>query len=440
MRGVPGRGRSGYHGFMAELISPQVLKGFRDSLPQQEIPKKALMARLEAVFESFGFVPIDTPVLEYTEVLLGKGGGETDKQVYRFHDHGERDVSMRFDLTVPFARFMAAHAAEVGLPFKRYHMAKVWRGENTQRGRYREFVQCDFDIVGADTAAADFEILLMMTRAMDVLVDGKATIRLSHRGIFNQFLGSLGAADRSVPVLRAVDKLAKIGADEVKKLLLESVDEAGADKILAFIGAQGDFLTVLGRLEALSGGEGAGSRRLRELHTLASHLGIAHRFVLDPSITRGLDYYTGIVYETFLDALPGLGSVMSGGRYNNLAALYTKQELPGVGSSVGLDRLLAGLEELGLLKAATGTSDVLVLSTGDARAQALAQQLRGAGLNAEVYLADKKVAQQYKYAEAKGIRFVAQVGEAGPQYKDTTTGEARTGLSSAEAVAWMKRD
>ncbi len=424
---------------MADLISPLVLKGFRDSLPAQEIPKKTLMARLETVFESFGFVPIDTPVLEYTEVLLGKGGGETDKQVYRFTDHGERDVSMRFDLTVPFARFMAAHAADLPLPFKRYHMAKVWRGENTQRGRYREFVQCDFDIVGADTAAADFEILLMMTRSMDVLVDGKATIRLSHRGIFNQFLASLGAAGQSVPVLRAVDKLGKIGAAEVKKLLLESVDDDGADKILAFIGAEGPFLTVLDRLETLSGGPGEGSRRLREIHGLALELGVAARFVLDPSITRGLDYYTGSVYETFLDALPGLGSVMSGGRYNNLAALYTKQELPGVGASVGLDRLLAGLEELGLLQGSAGKSHVLVLATaGSGAAQALAQELRAAGLNAEVYLADRKTAQQYKYAEAKGVRFVAQAGGAGAVYKDTASGESRSGLSPADFALWAR--
>jgi len=420
---------------MADLISPQVLKGFRDSLPQQELPKKELMKRLETVFESFGFVPIDTPALEYTEVLLGKGGGETDKQVYRFEDHGGRDVSLRFDLTVPFARFMAAHASEVPLPFKRYHMAKVWRGENTQRGRYREFVQCDFDIVGTDSAAADFEILLMMTRAMDVLVDGKAVIRLSHRGVFNQFLASLGAEGKSVQVLRAVDKLAKIGADEVRKLLLESVAPDGAEKILAFIGARGDFLSVLEQLESLSGGEGDGSRRLKALHALASELGNAGRFVLDPSITRGLDYYTGIVYETFLEALPGLGSVMSGGRYDNLAALYTKQELPGVGASVGLDRLMAGLEELKLLSTAA-KSEVLVLAGEGAHAQALAQKLRAEGLNAEVYLDDRKVAQQYKYAEAKGIRFVAQTNPL--QYKDTVTGEVKAGLSPSDFRAWVR--
>ncbi len=414
---------------MADLISPQVLKGFRDSLPVQEVPKKALMHRLETVFESFGFVPIDTPALEYTEVLLGKGGGETDKQVYRFHDHGGRDVSLRFDLTVPFARFMAAHAAEVPLPFKRYHMAKVWRGENTQRGRYREFVQCDFDIVGTDSAAADFEILLMMTRAMDVLVDGKATIRLSHRGIFNQFLETLGAQGQSVPVLRTVDKLAKIGPEETKKLLLESVSTEGADKILAFIGARGGFLEVLSQLETLAGGESAGSNRLRTLHAMAGELGIAGRFVLDPSITRGLDYYTGIVYETFLDDLPALGSVMSGGRYDNLAALYTKQNLPGVGASVGLDRLMAGLEELGRI-ASKGRTHVLVLSSEGAAAQALAQALRHEGLNTEVYLDDRKIAQQYKYAEAKGIRFVVQTSPL--QCKDTATGE----INADPAATW----
>ncbi len=429
---------------MDSFIEPQVLKGFRDSLPQQEIPKKALMARLQGVFESFGFVPIDTPVLEYTEVLLGKGGGETDKQVYRFEDHGGRDVSMRFDLTVPFARFMAAHAGQLALPFKRYHMAKVWRGENTQRGRYREFVQCDFDIVGADTAAIDFEILLMMSRAMDVLVGPSATIRLSHRGLFNRFLDKLGVRDHSVAVLRAVDKLAKIGADEVTQLLLEVVTENSAREILTYIGAKGSFLEVLTELETLAGGEASDTLRLKELYSLMVELDISSRFVLDPSITRGLDYYTGIVYETFLDALPSLGSVMSGGRYNNLADLYTREKLPGVGASVGLDRLLAGLEELGLMQSSAGNSQLLVLgggsrASGAGAAQKLAQDLRGCGLNAEVYLNDKKTAQQYKYAEAKGIRYVIQLSSEGMVCKDTTTGEARSGLDFAQVAAWINQ-
>jgi len=429
---------------MDSFIEPQVLKGFRDSLPQQEIPKKALMAKLQSVFESFGFVPIDTPVLEYTEVLLGKGGGETDKQVYRFEDHGGRDVSMRFDLTVPFARFMAAHAGKLALPFKRYHMAKVWRGENTQRGRYREFVQCDFDIVGADTAAIDFEILLMMSRSMDVLVGPSATIRLSHRGLFNRFLDKLGVTDHSVAVLRAVDKLAKIGADEVTQLLLEVVPQDSAREILTYIGAKGSFLEVLTELETLAGGGASDTLRLKELYSLMEELDISSRFVLDPSITRGLDYYTGIVYETFLDALPGLGSVMSGGRYNNLADLYTREKLPGVGASVGLDRLLAGLEELGLMQSSPGNSQLLVLgggsrASGAGAAQKLAQDLRGCGLNAEVYLNDKKTAQQYKYAEAKGIRYVIQLSSEGMVCKDTTTGEARSGLDFAQVAAWINQ-
>jgi len=428
---------------MADLIVPQVLKGFRDSLPAQEIPKKKLMARLETVFESFGFAPIDTPVLEYTEVLLGKGGGETDKQVYRFEDHGARDVSMRFDLTVPFARFMAAHAAELALPFKRYHMAKVWRGENTQRGRYREFVQCDFDIVGADSAAADFEILLMMTRAMDVLVGGKATICLSHRGIFNALLEQMGVRDQSVAVLRAVDKLGKIGVEGVRPLLETSLSPEQARQILDFVSTKGTFVHVLSKLESLIGGPTDDTNRLRILYETASSLRLESRFVLDPSITRGLDYYTGIVYETFLDELPTLGSVMSGGRYNNLAALYTKQELPGVGASVGLDRLLAGLAELGTLQSSPGVAQVLVLTQGRlVQEYRLAEGLRTAGLNVELAIQERKLPQQYKLAEARGIRFVAQsMGESTTfQVKDTQSGETRTDLSLEAAAAWVRRN
>jgi len=197
-------------------IEPKVLKGFRDFLPVKEIERKRIISVLEKNFESFGFVPIDTPVLEYTEVLLGKGGGETDKQVYRFEDNGGRDVSMRFDLTVPFARYMAKNRSDLHLPFKRYHINKVWRGENTQRGRYREFMQCDFDIVGIDTASADFEILLMMRDSMKALNISDVTVHFSHRGIFNRLLGKLNIADNSVEILRIVDKLAKIGEDEVK--------------------------------------------------------------------------------------------------------------------------------------------------------------------------------------------------------------------------------
>ena len=202
------------------FIEPRLLKGFRDFLPLQELTRRNMIEKIESSFRSFGFVPIDTPALEYAEILLGKGGGETEKQIYRFTDHGGRDVALRFDLTVPFARFVAEHRQELALPFKRYHIAKVWRGENTQRGRYREFTQCDFDIVGSSSAAADFEILLMIRNTLRLLCGGEVIVRLNHRGLFNRFLSSLGVEEQSVEILRRVDKLAKIGRAEVQKLNL----------------------------------------------------------------------------------------------------------------------------------------------------------------------------------------------------------------------------
>src|SRR5512145_2900028 len=201
---------------MSDIIDPKTLRGFRDSLPQAELRRLQVQEKLTRVFRRFGFVPIDTPCLEYAEILLGKGGGETDKQVYRFKDHGQRDVALRFDLTVPFARFMAEHVDELYLPFRRYHMAKVWRGENTQRGRYREFMQCDFDIVGVDTAVADFDIVATIRAAMQALGVSASSIHINHRGVFNRFLAKAGVGDKSVDVLRLVDKLRKLGEDETK--------------------------------------------------------------------------------------------------------------------------------------------------------------------------------------------------------------------------------
>jgi histidyl-tRNA synthetase len=391
---------------MAERIEPRVLKGFRDYLPEAEIERSALMRSLEATFRSFGFVPIDTPVLEYAEILLGKGGGETDKQVYRFSDHGGREVAMRFDLTVPFARFMAEHVDGLYLPFRRYHMAKVWRGENTQRGRYREFMQCDFDIVGADSASADADIVLCIAAAMEALGAGQFTIRISHRGIFNRFLEGLGGGARTAAVLRIVDKLEKVGEDEVRAQLAAEAGSEAAKGILDFIRKEADFDATLAKLESLCGGPSPGSERLRAVWAQASEAGTAGRLVLDPSITRGLDYYTGIVFETSLDALPQIGSVCSGGRYDELASLYTDRKLPGVGASVGLDRLLAALESMGKSRKVGGYTDLIVLNVDEAagcRYQAIAGDLRKAGLACEVYPEKRKLAQQFAYAERKDI-------------------------------------
>ena len=398
---------------MSEIIEPRVLKGFRDFLPPLEIQRKEIQRILEKGFESFGFVPIDTPALEYREVLLGKGGGETDKQVYAFQDHGNREVSLRFDLTVPFARFMAGHRNELYLPFKRYHIAKVWRGENTQKGRYREFTQCDFDIVGPDCASADFEIIFMMHASLTALGVRNFRIHISHRGIFNAFLAHNGLENANVEILRSVDKMGKIGRDEVRALLVPLTGEEKADRVLDFIRPADTWQETLAKLTELAGGENPSTERVREIFSMAEATGIQDLLVFDPSITRGLDYYTGVVYETFLEELPRIGSVCSGGRYNNLAGLYTKEELPGVGSSIGLDRLMAGLEELGRLESRQAYTRVLILNMEDSlmgRYFDLARRLREEGISAEIFLESRKMKNQFAFAEKKTIPFALICG------------------------------
>ena len=414
------------------MIEPVILKGFRDSLPREEAPKQMIIRKLEDIFSSYGFVPIDTPALEYTEVLLGKGGGETDKQIFRFKDNGGRDVALRFDLTVPFARFMAAHQSELAIPFKRYHISKVWRGENPQKGRYREFIQCDFDLVGADTAEADFEILSMMHASMKALGVEKYSFRVSHRGLFSSFLERIGERENQIEILRTVDKLRKIGEDEVRKLLVSITgSEEKAGLVLSYITA-GDGKTyeeTLSTLEALAGGPNEHSERMWKLREYMKACGIEEAFIFDPSITRGLDYYTGIVYETFLDELPGLGSVCSGGRYNDLASLYTKEKLPGVGSSIGLDRLLAGLEELqSKAVASISSAEVLVLPRQGEEAVALktAQDLRALGVRTDVYLAQNaKMKKVYAYTATNSIPYLLSFTDSGLLLKKLETRETK---------------
>lgn len=399
---------------MASVIEPRVLKGFRDFLPADQGLRERLIEGLKVVFRAHGYLPIDTPVLEYTEVLLGKGGGETDKQVYRFVDNGGRDVAMRFDLTVPFARYMAGHLAELYLPFRRYHIDKVFRGENTQRGRYREFMQCDFDIVGTTSVSSDFEILLLIALSVENLGVREYHIHLSHRGVFNRFLQRLGIGDSSEAILRAVDKLGKIGREKTKEILLDSVTDSQAEEILGYVGSKGEYLETLAAMERYVGGSVEETQRLRKLYELAEAVGIAERLVLDPSITRGLDYYTGVVFETFLDGLPQIGSICSGGRYDNLASLYTKEVIPGVGASVGLDRLVAALEELGLASKEERPTEVLVLNLDDSlegHYHKIAQTCRAAGLSAEVFPEKKKLGQQFAYAEKKGVPLGIICGE-----------------------------
>ncbi len=392
---------------MNSPIEPRVLKGFRDFLPDKELQRLAIVRSLEEAFRLFGFLPIDTPVLEYAEVLLGKGGGETDKQVYRFQDHGGRDVALRFDLTVPFARFMAAHLGELSLPFRRFHAAKVWRGENTQRGRYREFVQVDFDVVGADSASADLEVLLLMRECMSRMGISRFTIRYAHRGIFNALLSRMGLEGKSVEIMRTIDKERKVGRETTLRTLKEIAGADNASSIMDFIQIEQTAGKTLEKLSRAAGRDCEGVARIADISRCLSEMGLEGLFILDPSITRGLDYYTGVVFETFLTDLPQIGSVCSGGRYNDLASLYTNQSLPGVGASVGLDRLIAAMEELGILKGGKASADVLVLFLEDGLLpayQKFAAALRAQGISCEVFPEKKKLAAQFAYAEKKGIR------------------------------------
>ncbi|MBD5407450.1 MAG: histidine--tRNA ligase [Treponema sp.] len=391
---------------MSEMIQPRVLKGFRDFLPQNEIARNELIEKITNVYRSFGFVPIDTPVLEYTEILLRKSNGETEKQVFRFTDNGGRDVAMRFDLTVPFARFTAEHKGELYFPFKRYHIAKVWRGEKPQAGRYREFVQCDVDIVGSDAASSDFEILCVMKAAFSAIDVDDITIHVNHRGIFNRFLTLLNLLEKSEDILRVVDKIAKIGTENVRAELCQYTTEENAAKILDYVTQKGDFLEVLEKIESFAGGRDSDSDRLREIYEMLKAVGIEKNYVLDPSITRGLDYYTGIVYETFLNDVPSIGSVCSGGRYDNLAGLYMKEKVPGVGMSIGLDRLVAALEQRGSLHAKGSYLDAEIYCQNESNMlyyQKVAFALRSMGVNVEVFPSAKKMAQQYALTTAKSV-------------------------------------
>jgi len=430
------------------MITPRTLKGFRDYLPEAMIPRERLIATVQQVYRSFGFAPIDTPALEYLDVLTGKGSEETDRQLYHFRDHGNRHVGLRFDLTVPLARFAAQHVPKLGTPFKCYHIASVWRGENTQRGRYREFMQCDFDTIGTKSVAADIETGLVIHDLMRALGFSEFTIRLNNRAVLNGLLETLSLQTKSVEVLRAMDKLAKIGRD---KVIAQMIATAGAsteqaEQVMQFAelsGSNEEILTQLEPLVASSETGGEGVARLREtLAGIAAGGVSSDRIRLDVSIARGLDYYTGVIFETFLDKLPTIGSVCSGGRYDNLAGLFTKQELPGVGASLGLDRLLAAMKELGLIEAVRTPAPVLLTFFDKQRLPdylKIAAIVRAAGIGIEVYPDPKKLRQQLKYADQRGFTLALIAGENefesnSCQVKDLRTGES-TEVSLADQAA-----
>ncbi len=438
------------------IIQPRTLQGFRDFLPDLMLARESILDRARAVFRSFGFAPIDTPSLEYLEILTGKGGEETDRQLYRFEDHGGRQVGLRFDLTVPLARFAAQHIGQLGTPFKRYHLGMVWRGERAQRGRYREFMQCDFDTIGTTSLVADIEIVQVIYDLLRAIGVERFRIHINNRKVLNGLLERFALEDRTAAVLRAIDKLPKIGREAVEAELRTQAGLTAeqAERVLALSEIHGDHDEVLERLAPLVAGSERGEAGLAELRDTAQAchaVGIGPDVLqLDVSIARGLDYYTGTVYETFLSDLPGIGSVCSGGRYDDLASLYTRQRLPGVGASLGVDRLIAALDELGLLPKAGTPADVLIAYFDRTRLHdylRIATDLRRGGVGVELYPEPKKLGQQLKYADRKGFPFALIAGDRELdqhecQLKDLATGESVT-LSladGAEAVVRFVRE
>lgn len=419
---------------------PRIMPGFMELLPTDQIMFNKLRDTIREVYESYGFLPLDTPVLELSDVLLAKAGGETEKQIYRF-TKGDTDMAMRFDLTVPLARYVAQHAGELTFPFKRYQISKVYRGERPQKGRFREFYQCDIDIIGNDELPLiyDAEIPSIIYSIFKKLDFGKFTIRLNNRKVLNGFFEALGLSENITDILRSIDKIDKMGADKVLGELTElGIDSERAEKILAFIGLSGASDEKITNLRLLNIENDAFNTGVDELEQTVDNMrlfGIDESyFTIDLTIARGLDYYTGTVYETVLDDYKALGSVCSGGRYDDLTGYYTKQKMPGIGISIGLTRLFSQLRAAELIVPESGsTAKVLVAPLGTELKYSLeiADTLRSAGIPAEVYYQDKAMKHKMKYANKMSIPYVAIIGE--DEVKDGTvtvknmyTGEQKT--------------
>ena len=429
---------------------PRTLSGFMELLPAPQQQMERIMEILRNTYSLYGFTPLDTPIIESAEVLLAKGGGETEKQIYRFQK-GDSDLALRFDLTVPLAKYVALHYGELQFPFRRYQIGKVYRGERAQRGRFREFYQADIDIIGDGKLDIinEAEIPSIIYRTFSQLGLKRFQIRVNNRKILNGFYSMVGLADKSQDVMRTVDKLDKIGAEKVKTLLMEDIGVAEdvANQVLDFIAIGGSNQEVLAALEGYQGKDELFDTGLEELSTVVRYLSAfgvpEENFAVDLTIARGLDYYTGTVYETTMLDHPEIGSVCSGGRYDNLAEYYTDKQLPGVGISIGLPRLFYVLGEQGMLNPdlPTAAADVLVIPMGEEQqgyAIATATALREAGIRTQLYAEKKKFKARITYAAKMGIPYAMFLGETEEQdkvvaLKDLNKGEQVT-VSFEEAV------
>ena len=432
-----------------EIIKPRTLSGFMELLPGKQAQLERMMAVLRATYARYGFATLDTPVIEDAQILLAKGGGDTEKQIYRFQK-GDSDLAMRFDLTVPLAKYVALHYNDLSFPFRRCQIGKVYRGERAQRGRFREFYQADIDIIGDGKLDIlnEAEIPSIIYEIFRSFGLSRFQIRVNNRKILTGFYAMLGLEEKSGDIMRTVDKLDKIGPEKVRGILLSDcgLTEQQADDILKFIAIRGTNGQVLAALEDYTGRNELFDRGLQELQAVTENLAAfgvpEENFAVDLTIARGLDYYTGTVYETTLLDYPEIGSVCSGGRYDNLAGYYIDKPLPGVGISIGLTRLFYVLDEQGLLnpQLPTAPADVLVLPmTTEVRpAIELAQTFRAAGLRVQLYGEQKKFKQKMSYANKLGVPYVALLGEdeiaAGKcSVKDLTTGQQVT-VEPAEAA------
>lgn len=404
-----------------EKVQPRILPGFMELLPEDQIAFNKMYDTIRRVYEKFGFLPIDTPVIELSDVLLAKAGGETEKQIYRFMK-GDNDLALRFDLTVPLARYVSQHFGELTFPFKRYQMAKVYRGERPQKGRFREFYQCDIDVIGAEELDLiyDAEIPAVIYNVFKELDFGRFTIRMNNRKVLNGFFKALGYGGNIADILRIIDKLEKIGEENVKSELTElGVSGEAIEKILAFIAIKGSNDEMLQALKANGVDDELYLSGVDELSQVVGYLrgfGVPdENFTLDLTIARGLDYYTGTVFETQLNDFPSMGSVCSGGRYDNLTEYYTTKKLPGIGISIGLTRLFYQLKEVGAIKSETASLvKCLVVPMGKeqmGKALEAAKNLRQAGIPTDVYYQEKGMKAKMKYANKLGIPFVAIIGE-----------------------------
>ena len=434
-------------------VTPRTLSGFMELLPAPQQQMERMMEILRTTYSRYGFTPLDTPAIEASEVLLAKGGGETEKQIYRFQK-GDADLSLRFDLTVPLAKYVALHYNDLAFPFRRYQIGKVYRGERAQRGRFREFYQADIDIIGDGKLdiTNEAEIPSIIYQTFTSLGLTRFQIRVNNRKILNGFYAMLGLTEQSGDIMRTVDKLDKIGAGKVRTCLTEDVGLTAeqADEIMRFISITGSNRQVLDALAVYQGRHELFDQGLEELNTVTRYLSAfgvpEENFAVDLTIARGLDYYTGTVYETTLLDHPEIGSVCSGGRYDNLAEYYTDRQLPGVGISIGLTRLFYVLGEQGLLNPdlPTAPADVLILPmTAElSPAVTLATRLRAAGIRTQLYTEQRKFKAKMSYADKLGVPYVVFLGDdeiAGNVVacKDMTSGEQTT-LPFEETLALIQ--